>query len=174
MIAFSEADIKEDLSKYIDMAMQIIHSKATTANIQKQLTAGNHVEQVAKMAVMIMQRIDTATRDSGVETQDAVKVVAAQAIVGLLCELAEAAKLFDLSDDHKLLALSAAIQDYFKAEIAAKRIDPEKLKAGIGQNLMQKDPASMNGSRQATERLAKIAQEYGRSNGTQTKKKAGK
>ena len=153
-------DVKKDIQKYITKATLLIHSPETSKKIQKMLSQPNPVLQIANLTVMILQRIDAAARASGTEPQDIVKIAAAQAIVGLLCEMGDAMHKFKLNKAFKVLALTAAIEAYYKGEIQAKRIDPAKLKQTAGNNIKMMDPKLLEESRKAAAAIPMIAEQY--------------
>ena len=153
-------DVTKDIQKYITKATLLIHSPETSKKIQKMLSQPNPVLQIANLTVMILQRIDAAARASGTEPQDIVKIAAAQAIVGLLCEMGDAMHKFKLNKAFKVLALTAAIEAYYKGEIQAKRIDPAKLKQTAGNNIKMMDPKLLEESRKAAAAIPMIAEQY--------------
>ena len=153
-------DVKGDIKKYVTKATLIIHSPETSKKIQQMLSQPNPVLQIANLTVMVLQRIDAAARANGSEPQDVVKIAAAQTIVGLLCEMGAAMKKFKLNKAFKVLALTAAIEAYYKGEIQAKRVDPAKLKQSAGNNIKMMDPKLLEESRKAAAVIPMIAEQY--------------
>lgn len=161
----SQSSPQDDIQKYVTKATILIHSKETTKKIQAALILPDPVQQIANLTVMIIQRIDSAARQQGVETQDNVKLAAAKAIIGLLCELAQAMKKFTLSQDLKTLALATAMQDYYKGEIKAGRIDPIKLKQSKGRAIQSMPPQLLQQSKDIAAKLPMIAKRYNHGKG---------
>ena len=126
-------NIKIDYTQYLAKGMKILHSPETNGAILAILKGDNPVQLVANATIVVLQKIDTAARAKGIEVQDMVKLLAANEFVSQICEIAEAAKLFTLDDDHRQLALSVAVQDYVRQEIKAGRIDPARLMAQVEQ-----------------------------------------
>lgn len=160
MFKLSKEPIAADVEKFVNKATILIHSPETTAKFQKSLSVGDPVKQIALLTVTIIQRIDEASRQQGIETSDAVKVIAAYKIVELLCELGEAAGKFKLSQDFQTLALYAAIQDYFKGEIAAGRIDPVKFRQSAAQGIKSLPPDTLNATKEMINRMPGIVKQY--------------
>lgn len=109
----------------------MLHSPQTRDAVLSVLKGKNPVQLVANAVVVVLQKIDNASRKAGIETQDMIKLLAAHEFVSQICEIAEAAKLFALSKDQQELALSVAVQDYVRNEISAGRIDPVRLMAQV-------------------------------------------
>lgn len=141
MIPSPTDNAKNDYAQYLSKGMEILHSRETRGAIIS-LLSGNKtpVQRVANAAVVVLQKVDGAARSKGLEIQDATKLFAAYEIVKQICEIADAARLFTLDDQHQNLALSVAVQDYVRAEIAAGRIDPARLNAQITQGMRKLTP----------------------------------
>lgn len=165
MIQPSKADIKQDLEKYVNKAMILIHAPETRDAVLKSLGGEDPVQRLASTAVMIMQKIDSAGRDAGIEVQDSVKVIGAHQIVDMINEVATAAGLFNLNQDLSHLALSVTVQDYVKAEVAAKRIDSQKLKVAMERDLRTLPPKIRKEAQQSPARLQQIARKYNHGKG---------
>jgi hypothetical protein len=157
----SQANVKHDFDNYVAKATTLIHSPETTGAIQNMLTGADPVSKVAAATVMIMQRLDAAARAAGVEVQDTVKVYGAADIVNQVAELGEAAGKFGRLPPKLIeLALSVAVQDYVKGEIAAGRIDGQKLQAQMQQD-MAKIPQKERQEIQAAQvRILQTARQY--------------
>jgi len=162
MIQPSSAGVKQDYDKYVSRATILIHSPQTTGAIQNLLAGPDPVQQVANATVMVMQRIDSAARDAGVEVQDAVKIFGANAIVRLIIELGEAAHKFKIKFDEPLteLALSVAVQDYVKGEITAHRIDPQRLNVALQADMRTMPPKMRKEMQQTQLRIQQTARKY--------------
>lgn len=138
MIQPSQANVKHDFDAYVSRAMMLIHSPQTTKAVQDMLGGPDPVSRVAAATVMVMQRLDAASRASNIEVQDTVKVFGAVEIVNMVAELGEAAKKFRKLDQHlHELALAVAVQDYVKGEVKAGRINPQALQAKMQADLAQ-------------------------------------
>ena len=156
----SAATIKQDYTSYLSKATTLIHAPETSSSIVNMLAGPDTPQQkVADATVMIMQRIDQAGRQAGVEISDFVRCIAAHAIVQLLDEIGvTAGKLKKMDANMINLSMSIAIQNYFKGEIKAGRIDPQKLKATIQSGIArapQKTRQQMHQSLAAIQRTAK-------------------
>lgn len=154
----SSPHIKEDFEKYVANAIKLIHSEQTRLKVLGMLHGKDPVSKVADATVMIIQRLDTAARHSGTEVQDTIKVFAAHEIVNLVVEFGEAAGIFRLNDDLKLLALSSACQKYVQSEIAAGRIDGQALQVQLQADMKkmpQKERADIEAGMAKVQNIAK-------------------
>lgn len=153
-------DIKADVKKYLDWATILLHAPETTESIQNTLSKKNPVMQVASVTVLLMKRIDDAAREKGTEISDQVRAVSVPVIIGLVCELAEAAKLFTLTPEFKQLALTIAIRNYFKGEINAGRVDPGKLKQALVSTMKKGGPEKLKQAQAFSSKLPAISEQY--------------
>jgi hypothetical protein len=160
MIQASQASMKHDGEQYVNKAITLIHSPQTSPAILKMLDGNDPVQRVADAAVMIMQRIDSASRQAGIEVQDAIKIWGAHEIVSLIVEMAEAAGKFKLVPDLVTLALSTTVQDYINGEVSARRIDPQKLKVAMQADMRNMPPKMRKEAQQSQQRLPLIARKY--------------
>jgi hypothetical protein len=156
----SQAEYKHDYDRYVSKATMLIHSPDTTGAIQNLLKGPDPVQRVANATVMIMQRVDTASRQDGTEVQDSVKMYASHAIVLMIIELAEAAGIFKLNDDLALLATSVASQDYIKSEIGAKRINAQQLNAKMQADMRQAPQKFRQEMIRGQQKVVMIARKY--------------
>ncbi|MFA5323822.1 MAG: hypothetical protein WC373_14215 [Smithella sp.] len=124
-------NMKADYVQYVAKGMILLHSAETRDAILQLLKGKNPVQMVANATVVIIQKLDSVTRNAGQEIQDVVKLFAAHEFVKQIAEIAEAARLFKLDDAHQELALSVAVQNYVRSEISAGRIDPVRLEAQV-------------------------------------------
>lgn len=168
MINQSSADIKSDYEKYVNRATMLIHSPETTSSVQKMLTGDDPVQRIAKVTVMIMQRIDAASRTAKQEVHDTIKVLAAVEVVNIIVELGQAAKLFKVGKKLTELAVSVAVQDYIKSEAAERRIMPQKLKAQMDVEIRKMPPKEQQDIRKSMQRVQQTAREYNHGKGTVT------
>jgi hypothetical protein len=163
MIQQSQADVREDHERYVARATTLIHAPETTAQIQQMLGGGDPVKKIVRASVMIMQRLDTAARQSNLEVHDTVKMFAANEIVGMVAELGEASKKFAKVSPRLLeLALSATVQDYIKGEIKAGRINPQKLQTEMQANMRALPEDQRKEAEAAQLRIQQTAREYSR------------
>lgn len=156
----STADYKHDYDNYINKATMLVHSPDTSPAIQNLLTGPDPVQKVADATVMVMQRLDSAARQAGVEVQDSVKIFGANAIVRLIVELGEAAGKFKLDESLIELALSVSVQDYVKGEISAHRIDPQKLNVAMQADIRKLPPKQRKEIQLSQQRVMVTARKY--------------
>ena len=164
-IQASQADPKADKNQYVAKALAMIHDPAVCNNIIGMLAGSNPVQQVAAATVMVMERIDAASRSAGTEVQDTVKMYAVNDIIKAVADLGEAAGKFRLNSDLLLLTLTVCVQNYVKAEVKAGRIDPQKLQAKVQSDmklLPQKDQIEARNSQM---KIAQIARVYNNGKG---------
>ena len=156
----SDADDREDLKKYIERAIMLIHSDETRGAILSYLKGPDPVQKVADATVMVMQRIDDAARQSGIEVQDTIKMYGAHEILKLVVEFGEAAGYFKMGPDLQELALSVAVQDYIKHEVQSGKINAQRLQAKM-QIDIRKMPPKMKAEIQASQaRIQQTARKY--------------
>ena len=166
MIQPSNATIQHDFDQYVNRATILIHSPQSRKQVLAMLLAGSDpVQRVSDATVMIMHRLDSTARDAGIEVQDAVKVMGAHAIVGLIVEFGNAAKIFNLNDDLSELSLSVAVQDYVRSEVKAGRVDPQKLKVAFDADLRSMPPKFRKEAQLAQQRIPMIARQYNHGKG---------
>lgn len=156
----SQADYKGDYERYVSRATILIHSPETRESVLGLLGGKDPVQRVANATVMVMQRIDSASRTSGIEVQDTVKMFAAHEIVKLVIELGEAAGKFKLDESLVELALSVSVQDYIKAEITARRINPQQLKVKMDADIRKLPPEERKEIQKSLQRVQQTARKY--------------
>lgn len=158
----STGGLKEDMQQWMAKAMQIVHSKDTRGKIMMMLqsSAKDPVQAVANVTTSVMQQVDMITRRAGIEVDDGVKFAGAHELIGQVEEIARMGRLFSLDQRHQELALSVAVQDYVKGEIAAKRIDPYKLQAKIKAGVQAMSPKDKIVMEQSVKRLADTSKSY--------------
>ena len=159
--------MKGDYERYTNRAITLIHSPETSDAVLQTLQGPDPVQKVADGVVMVMQRIDAAARDKGVEVQDSVKIFGAHEIVNLVVELGEAAGVLKLEDDLRELALSVAVQDYVKGEVAARRIDPKKLQVAVDADIRKMPPKDRKEIQASQLRIQQTARKYNGGQGIQ-------
>lgn len=162
MIKPSQANLKDDYAQYINRASQLIYAPQMRDAIIKMLQSGRPVEQVAAATVMVMQRIDAAARTTGNEIQDAVRIAAANEIVGLIIEIGEVAKILDKLDaDLKELALSATVQKYIDEEIRSGRMNRQKVAIAIQRDIRNMPPKARRAMLDSMKRVQQTGRKYG-------------
>lgn len=167
MLNQSKVDFKTDYAQYVAKAIKLIHSPDTREAVLSLLNNNDPVSKVAKAAVVVMQKLDAASRASGMEIGDSVKVLGAAEIVKLIVEFGNAARKFQLDEELVDLALSVAVQDYVKQEMAAGRLDGKKLKVAMEADIRKLPPAKRKEVQQAQYRIAQIARKYNGGRGMQ-------
>lgn len=161
----STADFKADYDKYVAKATILIHTQETSDAILQTLTGADPVQRVADASVMVMQRLDGAARTAGIEVQDTVKIFGAKAVVDLVIELGQAAGKFKMDESLAELALSVATQDYIKAEIAAGRINAQKLKVAMEADMRKMPPKMRKDIQGSQQRIQATARKYNHGRG---------
>jgi GH24 family phage-related lysozyme (muramidase) len=73
----SKKALEMDYRRFIAKGMKLIHGKDTRENILKSLQIDNPIEAVSNIVTAVINRVDTAIRNSGQKTPDEVKAVAA-------------------------------------------------------------------------------------------------
>jgi hypothetical protein len=175
-IAPSQAKYKDDYDTYVDKATILIHSPQTRELFLKSLgITKDPVQTVADLTVQIMRRVDSAAREHGIEVQDGVKAVAAHTIVDLVCELADAARLFTLKPILLKLTLSVVVQQYMQQEIKAGRIkNPKMLLAAMYNDMRNLDPKQRKAAQVMLKELPTVAKKYNHGKGMDTSWKSSK
>lgn len=131
---------KEDLSRYVSRGMQVLHSRETRDAIFRMLSAKDPVRSVANVVLMVVQKVDDASRKAGLEVQDVIKLLAAMEFIRQIVEIAEVGKVFKLDQRGQNFALVAAVQEYLRGEIQAGRIDPASLKTKLADAIESATP----------------------------------
>lgn len=125
----------------VNKGNRILHSPETSDHIVEMLkTGGRPEESVAKVMLYIFSIVDNAARQAGQEIDDQDRIIALVQLVKMAAELAKAAGAFTLNDKQMQLAISLSIQMYLKQEIAAGRIDPQKLQADLQKGIAAMPP----------------------------------
>lgn len=125
----------------VNKGNRILHSPDTSDHIVEMLkTGGRPEESVAKVMLYVFSIVDNAARQAGQEIDDQDRIVALAQLVKMAAELAKAAGLFTLNEKQMQLAISLSIQMYLKQEIAAGRIDPQKLQADLQKGIAAMPP----------------------------------
>lgn len=158
----SQRKPKEDYEEWVAIAMEILHSKQTRGAIQDLLKSGasDPVNTMAKTLGLVLTKLDQSSRNSGQEVDDAVKLLALAEVENQLVEIAEALGAFTLDEAHKELALSIAVQDYVKSEVAAGRINPVKLQAQMATSVSKMPPAERMAMEKSLQRIQQTAKSY--------------
>jgi hypothetical protein len=133
----SKKALEMDYRRFIAKGMKLIHGKDTRENILKSLQIDNPIEAVSNIVTAVINRVDTAIRNSGQRTPDEVKAVAANNLLGQIFEIGEASGTVKLDDDEKELAYSLSIQKYLDLEVKAGRIDPQALAEENGRSISE-------------------------------------
>lgn len=134
-VKVSQQTLNNDLHQYIAKGLQIISSPDTRDSIVTILKNGDPVSALANALVIVVQKLDMASRKKGVEVADFVKLLGATELLKALTNVMKNAGIADLDKKHQALAMALAMQNYQRAEIAAGRTNPAKLEQQ--QNLMR-------------------------------------
>ena len=127
--------------KALAKAVQIMYDPVAYREVVKMLSVkGKRPEElVATVSVNLMQRVDASSREAGEEIDDRARIMASVRLPEEVAELAKTKGLFTLSSAQVQLAGSLGTEMYLKAEIAAGRIDGEKLKADTAKGISNKE-----------------------------------
>ena len=140
MIQVSKNSMDQDYKQWRTKAMMIVHGRKTRDDILNLLRIKDPVSATAELTVQIVEKMDAAMRKEGVEVDDAVKLFGAKEVIRQLAEVAESAKVFEMSDDLQDLTLAVAVQEYIKREIKAGRVDPRKIRSESLANIKKMPP----------------------------------
>lgn len=165
MITASQADVREDYKKYVAKGMTLMYSPQTRESILNLLKGDDPVQRVADAVVMIMQRIDTATRKANIEVKDSIKVLAAHEFVNQVVEYGNTAGIFKLNKELAELALSVTVQDYVKSETQAGRINPKNLQVAIQADMRKMPPKERKEALASSSRIQQTARKYNHGKG---------
>jgi hypothetical protein len=159
--------LQRDFTRYVAKATKVIFSPETRDQVLEMLKTGvDPVQSTANVAVMVMQRVDSAIRSAGQELQDSVRIFAGHEVIKSIAEYAEAAKLFKLNEELQLLATSVAAQDYIKAETKAGRINPKALQVQIQADLRKLPPKERTEILAGAKKTQDIAKRYNQGKGS--------
>lgn len=142
--------MKKEHDIYLAEGRKIINGKDRD-RITQMLQGKNKVKLVAKVIVWVMQKLDNVARKEGIEVDDGVKATVAQTLFEEIIEVWR----IEMTDDQKELCFSVIVQDYVKGEVAAGRIDPDKLKAQTERAVREMPPEQQQ---KVKESLARIQQ----------------
>lgn len=152
------AKVQADAHKLVTRGLELLHSKQTRDKIIQSLKdSTDPVQGVADQAKAIIQRADSMTRTDGIEISPISKITGGKDLVDEIAELAEAAGLGPMDEDDRELSHSVSMQDYIKEEIAAGRIDPAELQAGVAESMGGLDKEGMEAANQQMLKLNKTA-----------------
>jgi len=168
MLRPSQASLKDDYEQWIVTAMEMVHGQETRDQFMTllktpsagQMNGKGQVESLAGAVVLVIQKIDNASRGQQVEVEDSIKVLGASEISKQIYEVGEAAGLLNLDEDHQELALSFAVQNYVRGEVEAKRIDPAKLKAHFDKGLRALPPEEKEKAAASMARVSATGRKY--------------
>lgn len=118
------------LEAYRDNATLAVYSEKTQPAILQSLQSSkNPVEAVARTAFMVHRRLEASMKNE--KMTEITMALGAGHLVSELINLAEAAKLFKLSNEDRLSAYQHAVRLYFEDGMASGRIDPIELQKTI-------------------------------------------
>ena len=161
----SQDDFKNEYTQYVTKATVLIHAPETRDSILNMIGGADPVQSIANASVMVMQRLDLAARNAGIELQDTVRIFGANQVVHMIAEVGDAAGKFKLPERLLELALSVATQDYVKGEIAAHRIDPKKLGIALQNDMRQLPPNQRKQIQLSQIRIKETAMKYNHGKG---------
>jgi len=156
----SQQGMKQDLMMYVSKGLDIISSPQTRASIVTMLKHGDPVSALANTLLIIVQKLDCASRAKGVEIADAVKLYGAHDLLAELLKVMSAAGIAHLTPDQQNLAFSVMVQDYIKAEVAAGRINPAKLQQQSEAAAAQVSPKMRQQAQESAQRIQATAVAY--------------
>ena len=161
----NDATAKADTLKYISKARLLIHADQTIPQLTQMLKGSDPVQRVADASVMIAQRVDAASRTSGHEVNDGLKVAAGMEIVNDISDVLEASLGTVLNKDLRYLAFSVTIQDYVKAEVKARRMNAQQLRVSMQQGIRQMPAKTQKEVKMAPAKIQAIARKYNHGKG---------
>lgn len=127
---FNEADA-EQLEKMETMAIKLLHSPQSRQTVLQRIGVSDKgpLDDMSDMTVMLVDRIDQEEKkQNGKGLEDNVKILGANAVVGGLIEVAEAAgKVPELSEDERGVVYSHAIQKYLQRMLKRGEITATEL-----------------------------------------------
>lgn len=151
----TKSKLQADSDKFTAKGTKLIHSRETRADVREALRGGRPVEKIGANTAEIVRRIDQASRQSGVETHDLVKMNAGLDIVRQLAEIGElSGNTPKLSEDEIMTAYSIAVNNYLAGEINDGRIDPDKLRQDMAASFQNYTPEQ---NQQVEEQIQKIS-----------------
>lgn len=163
----SKQPMGKDYQMYVARGLELISSQQTSASILQMLKTGDPMNALARTLVVIMQKLDAAARQKGIDIPDMVKIYGSHELLQALVEVGQAAKILNIDKDVVELAYSVAVQNYIKSEINGGRINPAKLHMQT-QSSMKKIPPQKQHEIQATvQRIQETAKRYSASQGQQ-------
>ena len=158
--ASSPDKLKQDFAQYVSKATTMINSPQTRAQTLTMLKGSDPCKQVSQAAVIVMQQVDALSRRANIEVRDDIKFVATYVIIEQLAQMASAAGLYKLDKDYCLLAMSMAVQNYIKAEVAAHRVDAKQVAVQMQIAQREMPPEQKKAMADATRRMPEIAKRY--------------
>lgn len=161
-LAPSGQKAEDDAAQWLALAMDFVHGRQTRGSVGQMLKGKDPVQALANATVMVVKRIDAASRQKGIEVEDAVKLYGAHEICTQLAEVGNDSGAFQVDEKLIELAFSVAVQEYVKGEIADGRIDPARLQAKVQQSVRNLPPEQRAEANAAVKRIAQTADEYGR------------
>ena len=159
-ISPSQEPMGKDYQMFVAKGLDLISSPQTRDSIVTMLKAGDPVTALANALVVILQKLDIAARAKGLEVADIVKLYGSHELISELSNVGKAAGIFNLDSNHIELAFSVAVQNYIKGEIAAGRIDPQKLQAQSQASAKKLDPKQRASMQEAVQRIQATAKSY--------------
>ncbi|MCK5019002.1 MAG: hypothetical protein KAS32_18220 [Candidatus Peribacteraceae bacterium] len=119
---------KEDLTKFINKGIKLVHSEGSREQVINKLGQGNPIQSVADVTVGMVQRLEQAAETGGIKLDSVTKLAGANAIMGEIIDLGVAAKAIpEMSEQERVTSFSVAVQDYVKAGIDNGSLDANAL-----------------------------------------------
>lgn len=112
----------------VSNAVSIIHNEKTTEAMLRQITSGaDIIDEIAKVALGVITRIEQSASDNGVQIDESMKTDAANIIVGEIIGVVEAAGIEKLNDDQRYQAFAMTVSSYIDNAVNTGKLSKEQL-----------------------------------------------
>lgn len=127
------------LEAYKDNATLVVFSEDSQAAILQSLQTGKSpIDSIAKTANIVHKRLQSSLAKEGEQMTEITMCLGAAHLVAELIVLAEAAKLYTLTEQERLEAFRHTLMQYFEAGLKDGSIDPVELQKTM-EPLMNED-----------------------------------
>jgi len=118
----------KEVNEYVSNGMKIIHSEQTRDSIVQQLkTGGNPAAALAQTTVNVLEKLDTASAQSGATIAPETVLQGSAPIMEQVMEIGEASGSFQISEDQIKEAAGMAVSLYIKKGMETGKITMENM-----------------------------------------------
>jgi len=107
--------MKTDVDRFVANAVNIIHNEKSREHIIELLKKGKPPEALSDATLQVLKMTEMVAQKKGVEIDDQIRIDGGMAIMELLIEVAEAADIFEPTEEIVAKAAQLAVGKYYKS-----------------------------------------------------------